>query len=336
MKRVFLFFLIIILALAMLVACDTQTGNDGLGRMPSVITMYLDVNSTVTEGDIEVCLTNATSYRLNNYTLKVYLTVKNNAINHFESSIKDLKLIRESNGAEYQANCFYGDNIISLDCDMSKSIEIEAAIPTLIVDEKYVLYFTLDTGMYQIHLYEAPDSIRKNVTINYTIGDTVVKTSNCLEYKTADGYVWESSDHQMYCDEWYKDVECKNKLESKAKIVEDITVYGKIKTVLDMLWDKTQVFVRDINYVPSDGIIVVPSYYGNAPVKYLSNFALFDEIEVKIIYLPITLKKFYYANFTKLPKLTAIYYEGSKEDWDAIEKNIEGSLPVHFNCKQPY
>ena len=80
----------------------------------------------------------------------------------------------------------------------------------------------------------------------------------------------------------------------------------------------------------------MPSYYGNAPVKYLSNFALFDEIEVKIIYLPITLKKFYYANFTKLPKLTAIYYEGSKEDWDAIEKNIEGSLPVHFNCKQPY
>ena len=100
----------------------------------------------------------------------------------------------------------------------------------------------------------------------------------------------------------------------------------------------TYVFINGINHVHADGKVVVQEKYQNKEVC-LGNYAIYNNIDVVEVYLPITLQSIYNGNFSSCGNLETIYFAGTKAQWEAIPKHnvtIPSTVSIIYNTPFVY
>ncbi len=257
-------------------------------------------------------------YGSGNYSLSLYFTITNKEYVTKEYEFKNIKLVKESTGAEYTARGYLGLNKVSIEAELNKSFIITSTIPASINTDKYKLILEINEYKITYYLYDTPDDLREDMTINYYIDNSIVKTTTIKDGRTfTNDYVYESSDNLYYCNTWWLDSNRLTKISSTTVINENTNLYGYKFSNLKWATTSSDVysFVNGVNHVPSNGTLVIPSYYSNKEIC-IGNFAIKD-INVKKIYVPKTVHKIYTGNFKGIGDAT-IYYEGTADEWKAL------------------
>ena len=87
---------------------------------------------------------------------------------------------------------------------------------------------------------------------------------------------------------------------------------------------------REVVYIPDKLIMLTVTEIGNRAFTHESSKS------IREIYIPKSILRIGTSAFAKLPALTDLYYEGSEEEWEAIEKHTELSgCTVVFNAAFP-
>ena len=81
------------------------------------------------------------------------------------------------------------------------------------------------------------------------------------------------------------------------------------------LSSETYSYVSGINYVPSNGVLIIPDKYQNKETCIYLN--AIKDINVSKIYVPKTVHTIYLGNFTGIGNAT-IYYEGTEAEWKSL------------------
>lgn len=301
------------------------------------LSVYLDYSKASTsQYSVRVSSASAHSYSTENYNFSISICIKNLTSETQVISFSNIKLIRESNGASYAINNGYPSKI-SIDSEIESTVSFASAIPTSL-EENY--YFSLDFKNinYKVYLYETPDELREDLTVSYVINRTIVHTETVKKGRTLPvNYVYDTNDHQNYASTW-KDTSGRQYSQG-TKIEENVTLTGTIQENLKISTTSTDIysFVNGINHVHSDGKVVVADKYQNKEVC-LSNFAIYNNPQVKEVYFPKTLHKIYSNNFNGCGYLKKIYYAGTEDEWNAIQSSstIPSGVNLVFNTSFRY
>lgn len=324
MKRAAIF----LIPLLLLVSCSGSSGNS----MPNnKLVVYLDYSEASTP-NYKVKVDSAYAIGTSNYSFFLSLSIKNLTSKTQEIVFSNAKLIRESTGASYTVSSGYY-NKLSLDSEIEESVSFTSTIPTSL-EENY--YFSVDFKNinYKVLLYETPDELRKDVTVTYKLDSTTVHTEIIKKGRTVGvNYVYDDDSHQTYADTW-KDTNGVTFTKS-TRVEDDMVVTGQLKANLQLSTTGTDVytFINGINHVHADGKVVVLERYQNKEVC-LGNYAIYNNPNVKEVYLPATLHYIYNSNFSNCGNLTTIYFAGTEEQWETIPKSfvtISSSINVVFN-----
>ena len=81
-----------------------------------------------------------------------------------EVKLDSLKMIRESNNAEYAVSGYYQSKF-TLECDIKKTIKFSSTIPTSYKTDNCRLEFKYNSKDLIYHFYEMPDELRKDIDI---------------------------------------------------------------------------------------------------------------------------------------------------------------------------
>ena len=119
-----------------------------------------------------------------------------------------------------------------------------------------------------------------------------------------------------------------------------MTVVGELEPNYIFMTTSTDIYtiLRDVDYVPKDGKIVIMDQYNGKEVC-LGNCAIYTRGDIKEVYLPATLHQIYSSNFENCPNLKAIYFAGTEEQWEAIPKEfveIPSNVKIVFNTPFTY
>lgn len=335
MRKTFLSGLI---SLFLLAGCSSNTIISDLND--NTKTLYADSNS------IEFNNTNVliedyycSTFFSENYNLSVRIKIKNCSYETVEYNIKNAILIKEDTNAKYSISVSM-ESRFSLEAELERKVVFNSSIPTDVKNDKYKLMFELNNQKIDLYLYETPDELRDDKIVSYSISDTIVKTITVKENREIPSlYLYESADHLFYCDTWYTDLTQKNNsvFYRSTKITDDITLYGIKKDNLNFYCSASETYAHldGINHIPSDGVIVIPKMYLNKEIS-IGNYAICD-ISAEKIYVPNTVRKIYFGNFKNLGK-TKIYYEDTKEEWEALfsSKSEVVTYNIEYNVKSPY
>ena len=302
-------------------SCSSQNPSSPSGYP----TVYLDNSQAQNETILVETTRAATSqnYGSENYSFSMNIKVKNISSSTITLNISDSTLTRESSDAHYQVSCMaYGP--LQIDSEISNSISFSSLLPSSISDENYIFSAKLNDFVYTVKLYETPDSERNDVTVSYSIGGRIVKTTNVKERRALnEKYIYESPSHLTNCSIWKtKDGTA---ITDKTIIYEDTIFEGSEAENLDFfeLHGEISSYVQKVKYVPSDGVVVIPSAHRGHTVNGLSNFAIYQLPYLEKLYIPSTITNIYSSNFTSCPKLKAIYFEGTETQWQAIKNYSE-------------
>ncbi len=347
-KLLFVLLLVFVLILSMtLVACDSglindsssdsdNTNNSNNNNSSKTITYYFDNKDISIEGLKIDFKCSESSY--SNIKLTINLDVTNNNKQDAYFVISDLKLTNEKSNVNYDINDeSYSSSKIQY--QIKNSYYYSAIIPTSYKIENYRFQFKLNNNIYIIKLYETPDESRIDLTVNYVlsaynaIGAPInsVKTET-VKYgrKLSSLYVYEDSDY--YCSSWYTDRDRTQKFSLSTEIYENLTLYGVKQSNIKYNVDQGEKWINGINHVPATGIIRINTDYTGQNV-YLSNYGLYNNNAVVKIYLPKTLKRIYFGNFSNMSSLREIYFAGTQTEWEAIESSstIPSTVRIIYN-----
>ena len=287
--------------------------------------MYLDSNivetdSFVLEGDKPECTNTIYEYKLN-----VSFEITNKEEKKSKYTFKDLTILDETKGGKYKVTS--ETDPLDLEPSMSGSFTFSSKIPLSITEHKYKLSFNMNGYQIDYGLYDTPDELRTDWTLKYYASGKLVNTVKVRDGRGASRYVYESSDRLEYCENWYTD-EAKTKYFGEPWTVNsDMNVYGDALPCFD--WDTSSnpdySIMKKCNHAPTDRKIIIPRYYDNKEI-YIGRNAIRFSSGVDVIYIPITVRGIDDGNVNGL-SFTAIYYEGSEEEWNAMYK---GKPPVNL------
>ncbi len=301
------------------------------------ISIFLD-SEKVTLDDTEIaissydCTKNRSS---SSYFLDVDLQVKNLSYSTKSYKISDAVLKKESTNATYSVQYTRPFN---LEAEMDHTMILYSNIPSKITDDNYTLSFKINNTKVTLGLYETPDSLREDRTINYYIDGKLVNTQTKKDKrKLSNLYTYEYPDHSNSCSLWRIGPMTGNRVSEDTIVTENLELYGY--TTSNFKWTTTSSdafnFLTGINYVPSDKILVVPSKQDGKEIC-ISNYGIQYCVFSKI-YLPKTIHRIYNGNFTNNNGST-IYYEGTSEEWAKLFYNSSDIVTdgVVYNTKSPY
>ena len=330
--------ILLLIPLLMLSSCKKEIDTTSDNSIETFET-YLDDNNEINTGVFTVKLNgaSASSSYTGNYDLTVSFTVKNISTSTKTIQFKNDTVVRESTGASYSVGSNLYDRKLTLDSEIEGGVVFHATIPTSL-SEKYDFSVDFSNVHYKLHLYDKPDELREDVVVTYKIGNSVVNTQTCKQGRPIGTlYTYEERTHQYHASRWY---DSDNQQYTAATIIDkDVTLTGYQERNLNVTTTSTDAysFVNGINYVPSDGIIVVSEQYNNKDVC-LSNYAFSSNSSVEKIYLPNTLRRIYSNNFTGCSNLRIIFYAGTQDEWEAVPKttSIPSSVLVVYNTSFIY
>ena len=325
-----------------LVACDSNVNNNNSNNNNNPFspkTFYYDNSNIVIDGIQLSFSCSETNY--SNYSLSINITATNNNTQDCYFDVKDISLTNETSNVQYDVKSSYINTQNKLQYQIKNTFTYSSTIPTSYKDEHYVFRFLLNNNTIIIKLYETPDELREDLNISYKIyyyGTGGAEYQQVYTQKVKYGrsldsiYTYEDNSHDYYCDTWYTDENRNNSFNKNTKFYKDTFLYGIRSSMIKYSIDQDEKWINGINYVPSDGIIKIEPSYSTQKV-YLSNFGLYNNSKVKIIYLPKNLKKIYMNNFDKMNSLEEIHFEGSKSEWDAIETSstIPSTVRIIYN-----
>ena len=296
--------------------------------------VYLDYSEvSTTDYRFKVKRTYIDAYSSENHSFSISLSVTNLTSTTQTIQFSNPSLVRESNGTSYTINKMDQNQRLTLDSEIEGSVSFSSTLPTTL-DEKY--YFSVDFKniSYKVFLYETPDELREDLTVSYKINGTLVNSETVKRGRAIqDNYVYDDKSYQNYSSVW-KDAS--GKTYSKGSIVEEnVTLNGTLQNNFKTLTTSTDVytFISGINHVPADGKVVLLEKYQNKEIC-LGNFAIYNNSQIKEVYLPKTLRHIYSSNFSNCNNLKTIYFAGSQEQWEAIPKDfvtIPSSVRIVYN-----
>ncbi len=316
MRKIFLF--IILIFIIFLASCSKEENivDDEAICGNAIDKFYIDDEGVFEERGLKLEINKPSCYGSNNYSLSISVDITNESYETKTFYVKNVKLVKEDTKAEYTVNYTKSSK---LEAEMESTLTFSAQIPSNINNDKYYLRFGIHNYCeIQYYMYEKPNELRTNRTVQYYIQNEVVKTDTVKDGRTiTDAYVYESIDNLYYCDTWYLDSNHTTKLTDKTIITEDTNLYGVKLTTIKWLTTSSDLysFVEGINHTPSNGILNIPRKYMNKEIC-IGNYAIKD-INVSVIYIPDTVHVIYGGNFTGISNAT-IYYEGSEDEWKAL------------------
>ena len=280
-------------------------------------------------------LTLSSFYSGNSY-ISMHFSLGNPTYSTQTYNIKNIEIIKEDTGAVYTVDL--KKDVLDIEAEMSENFIISKSLPSSIYEDKYKLNFNLNQYKITYFLYETPDELRKDFSVEYYVNNEKVFSDTIKENRTIkDLFIFESKDRLRYCDVWYIDKYCSNKFDIDNKIVEDLKLYGKEKMIVKCSGYTVDKYatVYGINYVPSDGVLVIPEKYNNKEIV-IGNYAIKD-VELTQIYIPKTVKTIYSNNFVNINNAT-IYYEGNDEEWKSLFSNSSKVVTTNvvYNTKYEY
>lgn len=308
--------LLLCIPLFLLSACSGISDNTNGSK--TKLFVYLDYSEVSTQDfRFRVSDVSASSYGSENYNFYISVAVKNLSLETKEVVFNDPMLIRESNNTSYKVNISY--NKRSLDSEIEGVFSFSSTIPSSL-DDHYCFSACLGDIEYKVYLYETPDELREDLTVTYKIDGSTVHTETVKKGRLLSvSYVYDAKDHQSYASIW-KD-SSGNEYSERTKIEDNVTLTGTTQSNLKLMTTSsdTYVFINGINHVHADGKVVVQKKYQNKEVC-LGNYAIYNNIDVVEVYLPITLQSIYNGNFSNCGNLETIYFAGTKAQWEAIPK----------------
>lgn len=326
----FLVFIVLLIGVVGVTACDkkddSNTTNDGTinnsngknNLNSNEYVLYTDSNP-IENDKVKIVADKPYCSGNDNYSLTVRFTITNKEYATKSFEFKNMKLIKESTGAQYTAGGYLVfSNKIEIEAELNKSYTIASTIPSSINTDKYKLTFSINDYKITYYFYETPDDLREDRKVTYYVASEQVKTTTVKDGRAiTDNYVYESSDYMYYCNEWYLDSKYQNKLYSTTLIKEDTNLYGRKTSSLRFATTSTDVYsmLNGVDHVPSNKILVIPEKYFNKEIC-IGLYAI-KNIDVEKIYIPKTVHTIYSGNFTGIGNAT-IYYEGTEEEWKAL------------------
>lgn len=312
--------------LLFLAACSSETQKQNK-------VVYLDDSEVITDVfDIKVKSVTANKmYNSENYDFTLNLNVKNISKQTQSVVFENIVLAKEQDNMAYTMKNSPRD---SLDSGIERTFSFYSTIPTSLV-EHYYFSFDLPGINYKVLLYETPDETRKDLTVTYVVDDKVVNTETVKKGRTRSNYVYDTPDHQKHSSSW-KDSSGK----TYSVIEEDITLYATMADNFDVMTTSSDKysFVNKVKYVPADGKVVIADKYLNKE-PCLSNSCIYNNKDIKEVYIPKTLRNIYNGNFSSCSNLKTIYYAGTQSEWDAIPKSsvtIPSNVNIVYNTAFTY
>lgn len=287
--------------------------------------LYLDYATVDTPSFVMEGLKPKCESKTYNYSLEVSLQITNKEQKAAEYLFKDPTLQDETQGGKYKVTT--KNEKETVDPGMTVYVLFSSTIPLSITEHKYKLSFDMNGYRIDYGLYDTPDELRTDWTLKYYASGKLVNTVKVRDGRGASRYIYESSDRLEYCENWYTD-EAKTKYFGEPWTVNsDMNVYGDALPCFD--WDTSSnpdySIMKKCNHAPTDRKIKIPRYYDNKEI-YIGRNAIRFSSGVDVIYIPITVRGIDDGNVTGL-SFTAIYYEGSEEEWNAMYK---GKPPVNL------
>lgn len=319
--NVLLSILLFVATLFTFVGCSVEESNDDfVENNRTKYTMYIDSN--LLENDkIKIDFQKPNCFKSNdNYLLTIDFKITNKEYVTQEFRISNVKLVKEETGSEYFNDNYFSEEF-NIGAELSTSIRLSFIIPTSIDETKYKLILEINNNEIVDYLYETPDDLRVDRKVNYYIYDKLVKTDSVKDHKKISSiYVYESNDNLLYCNTWYTDEDRKHKFDTLKEISADINLYGEPISIFKWSTTSSDVysFLNGINYVPSNGILVIPETYQNKELC-IGLYAI-KNVKVTKIYVPKSVHTIYSGNFTGIGNAT-IYYAGTKEEWAELFYN---------------
>ena len=296
------------LSFVMLISC-------GKYEVSKKYSVYLD-NSEVDTGTVAIKTNNATAYGTENYSLAVYISIKNTTTNTIPVKFSNLFVVRETNNARYSVSIGYYANDY-IESEITKDFHFTSTIPTSL-SENYYLSIIFNDINYKVHLYETPDELREDLTISYYVNQKLLNTDSIKKGRQITNiFTYESDDHQHYSTAWKDENDVTYGVGSVVN--KNLALYGVIGYDLKFTTTTSDPFsfISGINHVPSDGILVIASEYSSKEIC-VSNFAIRNNSQIVEIYLPSTIHNIYNGNFEGLVNLKTIHFAGSQVEWNAI------------------
>lgn len=321
MKKLFSAVAIVISCIILLFcsACGGNQNNDETNKpQTDICGIYLDDGERIVDGiSIKIsCSERWVSSTSENRDLRITFLLTNTATAEREIDLVDMELLHMESGVVYDLSPSSKISI-KLQCGIEKQYTFSARIPISYQKAEYVLSFFADKD-YEFYLYERPDELRENRQVKFVLNNEVVHTLTVKKGRSiSEMYIWENSNHLTHCAEWFMDDKYTTELLKTTKINEDITVYGKTSNNIRSSYDSSGTCIWEIEYVSSDGIVVIPEGYMGGTI-YISNFAIRNNNDIKEIYFPKGLRRIYSGNFEGVPNLQKIHFAGSEEEWKLI------------------
>ena len=262
------------------------------------------------------------------YRSRIVFRFANAGEGELKFTVKDVSFTSDDDGIKYK---FEGlPESEKLEANMSVLVVSSALTPTPLGECHYSLSATIDATKYVVHLYNKPDSQREEFSVAYKVGDATVHTVAVKEnMPIGQDYVYENPDHLSYCNAW-KDAQG-NPVGSGTKVRGDFAVYGQKKDNIRFIAESDSSYectASSLDYLPQDRIAVVPKEHGGASVSKLGEGLLFSK-PVKAIYLPKSIKTIEANNFSCCTLLETINFEGTEQEWNAIENLSKDNIPDH-------
>lgn len=304
-------------------SCDSEFFNTYVnnpdGKDDSEYVLYTD-SDPIENDKVKIECSKPNCFGSGSCSFRLAITITNKEYVTREYKFKNIKLIKESTGAEYTVSeDSTTSSPLTIDAELHKYLVLVSTIPSSTDDDNYRLTLNINGYKNIYYLYESPDELRVDRNVNYYISISLVKTDIVKNKRKIEQlFVYETLDNLYYCDTWYTDVNLKNKFESTTLENSNINLYGR--TLSNIKWS-TPTNVNDIpgvdgvNHVPSNGVLIIPPMHDNKEI-YIGLFAIKD-ISVSVIYVPKTVHTIYYGNFTGIGN-AIIYYEGTEEEWENL------------------
>lgn len=318
--KLFVLLSALLLSGTFLSACSTPSYKE-------TITVYKD-SSDADIGELHVDVDNIAfsidySKENNGYKTTVSLRIKNKSEKEQKINIKDSFISCENDSASFVTT-------VKLDKEVIGNNEVMfakyiGATSTPLNENNYSFSTVINDIRYLVHIYDKPDNERNDLKVEYKIADKVVHSILVKESRIiGEDYIYENPNHLTFSNVWKINDDIK--IGSSTTVNSDILATGIEKDNIYFMLDEEEYVATSLDYIPSDRIVVVPSVYSNKNVTTIGENFFFSK-SVKAIYLPKSIKTIEENNFYACSLLETINYEGSEEEWNAINNLSFNSIP---------
>ena len=184
------------------------------------------------------------------------------------------------------------------------------------------------------HLYERPDDVRTKYDVTFELSDGTKEVRKIPEGRSPIDYPWVSLDNLRSARAFYSDEEMTEKVDSEFVITGPTTLYCDPEQILNFTAiDETTYAVSKVNFVPTNGEIVFPKTFDGKKVTKINEYVTNGLKRLNVVYIP-KYTEIAENNFTHRA-LSIIHFEGSEDEWKAINKSpvSEDVEMIYFSYK---